>query len=212
MSPPINRTPPRRHLDKQEAIRHLIHAAFRLIAAGEDPFAIHLLIQSAEKLLLDVARKRGRTLGFDWEGKVRPEHKTEFFKVWRETYNYFKHADRDSLSELRVHDIAGVNATTLFITIENYRELYGSVTDHMRLYYIFIQCYMPDIFEIPPENVLRHEAALALLHEMTPADLFSMILEHHTLYVPNFDKEKASDISDAFEFYATPFSVHADGK
>jgi hypothetical protein len=31
-------------LDKKEAIRHLIHAATRMVAAAEDPFAIHLLV------------------------------------------------------------------------------------------------------------------------------------------------------------------------
>lgn len=41
---------------KQEAVKHLLHAAIRLLGAREDPFAIHLLIQSADKLLIDLAK------------------------------------------------------------------------------------------------------------------------------------------------------------
>src|ERR671933_594726 len=48
---------PRRALDKREAVRHLIHTAIRLIATMEDPFAIHLLIHSADKILIDIAKK-----------------------------------------------------------------------------------------------------------------------------------------------------------
>jgi hypothetical protein len=40
---------PRRTLDKHEALRHLIHTAIRLIAGMEDPFAVYLLVHSADK-------------------------------------------------------------------------------------------------------------------------------------------------------------------
>jgi hypothetical protein len=58
---------PRRRLTKQQAVRHLIHGAVRLLAAGEDPFATHLLIQSADKLLIDLAKHSAtRKLVYDW--------------------------------------------------------------------------------------------------------------------------------------------------
>jgi hypothetical protein len=55
----IERNPPRRYLDKQEAIRHLVHG---LIMAKEDPFVIQLVAHSADKLLIDVAKKMGTPL------------------------------------------------------------------------------------------------------------------------------------------------------
>jgi hypothetical protein len=52
----IKRLEPRRRITKKQAVRHLIHAAVRMIAAAEDPFAIHLVIHSADKLLLDLSK------------------------------------------------------------------------------------------------------------------------------------------------------------
>ena len=57
---------PKRTLTKKQAIRHLIHAAVRMIAAGEDPFAIHLLTHSADKLLIDLAKKAWAEAGLQW--------------------------------------------------------------------------------------------------------------------------------------------------
>jgi hypothetical protein len=51
----------RRTVDKQEAIRHLIHTAIRLIAKREDPFAIHVPVHSADKLLIDMANNRAKS-------------------------------------------------------------------------------------------------------------------------------------------------------
>src|SRR4051812_36416931 len=91
---------PRRTLDKREALRHLIHTAIRLVARMEDPFAVHLLVHSADKILIDLAKQNGHNLRIDWELYIKDEYHNEFFKRHRETYNYFKHADRDFAADL----------------------------------------------------------------------------------------------------------------
>ena len=90
-----DRRPPKRTLNKQEAVRHLLHTAIRLVADMEDPFAVHLLVQSADKILIDLARAQSKPLRLDWEDHIKPEYRKEFFARHRETYNYFKHADED---------------------------------------------------------------------------------------------------------------------
>ena len=100
---------PSRTLDKQEAIRHLIHTAIRLIAKMEDPFAVHVLVHSADKLLIDIAKKRGRKLRLDWESYIKPEYHKEFFDRYRAAYNYFKHADKDFDDNLPIVDIMNLN-------------------------------------------------------------------------------------------------------
>lgn len=104
---------PRRTLNKQEALRHLIHTAIRLIARMEDPFAVHLLVHSAGKILIDLAKQKGHELRVDWELYINDEYHDEFFKRHRETYNYLKHADRDFATDLPVHDIAMTNVMNL---------------------------------------------------------------------------------------------------
>jgi hypothetical protein len=46
-------------MDKKRGLRHLIHAAIRLVFEGEDPFAINVIAQSAEKVELDLLRHWG---------------------------------------------------------------------------------------------------------------------------------------------------------
>jgi len=111
---------PRRTLDKREALRHLIHTSIRLITRMEGPFAVHLLVHSADKILIDLAKQNGHELRVDWELHIKDEYQDEFFKRHRETYNYFKHADRDFATDLPVRDISMTNVMNLFITVVNY--------------------------------------------------------------------------------------------
>jgi hypothetical protein len=131
---------PSRTLDKQEAIRHLIHTAIRLIAKRENPFAIHVLVHSADKLLIDMAKSRGRKLRVDLETYIKPEYRKEFFEKHRALYNYFKHADKDFDVDLPVRDIMKRNVMTLFISVANYSELFGKTTNHMILLMVFVIC------------------------------------------------------------------------
>ena len=203
------RDPPKRYLDKGEAIRHLIHAAVRMIAAGEDPFAIHLLIQSAEKLLIDVAKKRGDALAFDWEDVIKPEFQSEFFTLHRETYNFFKHANKDT-QDLPVHNIAEANACFLAMAIENYRVIFGDITEHMKIFRFFTRLWKPKWFSSAVENLVPEEkvewvkSALSTLRSATPAEFFKAVLESPSGN-KGFEQERTSDVSDGLEFWSTPF-------
>jgi hypothetical protein len=115
---------PRRQLSKQDATRHLIHAAIRLFINGDDPFIIHMLIQSADKILIDVAKKSGKKLVHDWETFILPEKKNVFLTKYRETYNFFKHSDHDFGKDLPITDIVKFNLITLFVAVQNYFGLY----------------------------------------------------------------------------------------
>jgi hypothetical protein len=143
------RLPPKRTITKQQAVRHLIHSAIRMIAAREDPFAIQLLIQSADKLLIDLAKKAGRKLAFNCGEFLKPEYKDAALDAIRETSNFLKHADRDHDETLHVGDIAKTNVLQIGICIVNYHSLFGHRTDHMRLMFIVAQLVNPDGFVHP---------------------------------------------------------------
>ena len=51
--------------------------------------------KAADKLLIDVAKQMGTYLELDWELYIKDEYHKEFFRDYRQTYNYFKHADTD---------------------------------------------------------------------------------------------------------------------
>jgi len=55
-----------------------------MVAAQESPFAIHLLIHSAEKMLMDVSKRTGKKLVFNWEDYLEKGKASEFFNFHRE--------------------------------------------------------------------------------------------------------------------------------
>jgi hypothetical protein len=193
---------PRRRIGKQDAIRHLIHSAVRLIMKMDDPFALHLIIQSVEKLLIDVAAGMNKYLEMDWELCIKDEYHGVFFKQYRETYNFLKHAKSDFEKELPVRDIMMMNVMGLFMCIVNYAKLYDVHSDHMRLFTGFVQVLMPKMIKAPAE--LRPSVAKALdgIGDMTPATYFQMFQEFSLL--PKLREETSIDLQDILEFYGTP--------
>jgi hypothetical protein len=201
MKKPI--TPPAsvRKIDKQEAIRHLIHCAVRMVAAKEDPFAIHLLIHSAEKMLMDVSKRTGKKLAFNWEDYLQKGKASEFFRFHRETYNFLKHADQDFDKELSVPDLAPINIAFLFVCAENYRKIFDQDTDHMLLISRFMQVVAPHIFDLPfPE---AHEKHMEELGNATPEEFFTEGFKPNPLH-PDIQGEITVDLADNGTVYQTP--------
>ena len=115
----------------------------------EDPFAVHVLVQSADKLLIDMAKAKGHKLRLDWEDYIKPEYHKAFFAKHRAIYNYFKHADKDFDDDLPIHDIMRLNVMALFICVVNYRELFGEMTHHMVLHLAFTLTLSPELVNPP---------------------------------------------------------------
>jgi hypothetical protein len=195
---------PRRKLNKQEAIRHLLHTSVRLIMKMEDRFAIHLLVHSADKMLIDIAKKRGKLLRMDWEDYIKPEYHSSFFKRYWKTYNYFKHANDDFSEDLPVHDIAMMNVMQLFMSVTNYRTIFEETTDHFTLFAVFIFNLMPQII-IPHDDVGRQILKNVKIGEtMTPKRFFELF-ESNSSALPKFWLEASQDMEDVIDFYHLSF-------
>ncbi len=203
----IDRGPPRRYLDKQEAIRHLIHGAIRLVMAKEDPFVIQLVAHSADKLMIDVANKKGTYLELDWELYIKDEYHRDFFKDYRQTYNYFKHADTDFTKQLPIYDIAILNVMAVFMCAVNYVKLFQVSSHHVRAYFWFIQLLMPDIVKLPdPKFHELFQEALEAFADATPAEFFELVSTNATKFSLKTEEETAFDLQDVVDFYRTPIS------
>jgi hypothetical protein len=202
--------PPRRTLDKKEAIRHLIHTSIRMIMRMEDPFAIHLLVHSADKMILDAAKVLGRYPKVDWELYIKDEFHSTFFKRHRETYNYFKHAKSDFGVDLPVHDIMMLNVMTLFIASTNYGDLFGDHTDHMTLFLTFVMNLMPEII-IPNAATAELIKGVASTQNMTPSAFFEAF-ENNSQMLPRFFSEASKDMQDIVDFYHLSFAQLRSGQ
>jgi hypothetical protein len=211
-----DREEPRRLLNRHEAVRRLIHTAVRMFASGEDPFAVHLLIQSADKLLVDIAKKRAVNLAVDWGSLIKDEHRQEFFAMYRETYNFFKHADKGP-DHLSVYNITEANAAQLTIAVENYAILFGAVTSHMFVFRIFSRLWKPNWFLkkfedfVPAEGAEEFAKSVATLREASPAEFFRIIAENR-IGNAAFEQERATDLAETREFYSTAFENMESGR
>jgi hypothetical protein len=201
------RLPPKRTMTKQEAIQHLIHAAARMIAAREDPFAIHLLIQSADKLLIDLAKRTGKKLVFNWGEFIKPEYKDAYIETLRETANFLKHADKDRSSELHVAEIAATNILQLGVCILNYHSLFDEMTDHMRLLFSIAKLFCPNGFVNPDERA-QFDVHAAALDSITLTEFLSGWWTDPQLakVFPNLASEKRKDLRDTSPLYDTSVS------
>jgi hypothetical protein len=196
---------PRRTLDKQEAIRHLIHTAIRLIATREDPFAIHVLVHSADKMLVDMARNRGRELRMDWELYIKPEYHKEFFARHRAIYNYFKHADKDFDYDLPVHDIMNLNMTTLLLCVSHYHDVFGELTRHMWLHIMFVMALLPEMIVPTTSEGIYLLKNIRDMSGMTPSEFFTLFEENTGLF-PGYIGELTKDREDIGHFYNLSFA------
>jgi hypothetical protein len=79
--------------------------------------------------------------------------------MYRETYNFFKHANRGP-ENLPVYDIAAMNASQLTIAIENYATLFGAFTAHSRQEAIAVSLKYPAYrHQLPLPSMFLHLAA-----------------------------------------------------
>ncbi|GBE42192.1 MAG TPA: hypothetical protein ENH05_02595 [Rhizobiales bacterium] len=197
--------PAKRFLDKEEAARHLIHTAIRMIMIAEDPFAIHLLVQSAEKILLDLSKKQGVALTLDWKPLIRKERQDEFFKRYREAYNYFKHADRDFDQELPVRDITMINVLGILCCVSGYQELFGYKTGHMQFISAFSFVVVPGVFKLPGDKADEFSEGMKEIKDLTPRRFFALAPKVKWIAGLGLENERTRDTEDHGDFYDTSF-------
>jgi hypothetical protein len=207
----IRRAEPRRRMSKQQALRHLIHSAVRMIAAREDPFAIHLVVQSADKLLIDLSKKLGKTLALEWADNIKEEYRGPLIAVFRETYNFLKHANTDHDEMLHVGSIAESNILQLAVACANYHSLFGEWTDHMKLLFNFAKLVMPDGFVLEADRPV-FDAVTPKLADMRFEEFFNLELWDDLMVTPAFPnlvRERDEDLRDNTEFFGTTFRQFA---
>jgi hypothetical protein len=203
------RDPPRRALTKKQALRHLIHAAVRMISSGEDPFATHILVQSADKLLIDLAKHSDKSLSFRWDDPkiIKPEFRDALIEVHRQTFNFFKHADLDHDKTLHVGDIARSNVLQLGACVANYHGLFADMTDHMHLAWSLARLVFRNGFVMEVERSKFDEVALSFANE--PLSEYLLRFWNDPLFrqiFPKLAEERVADLQDMLPFYSARFS------
>jgi hypothetical protein len=185
---------PDREIDKIQAIRHLLHASIRMLFWEEDPFALHLVCQSCDKLILDCMEADGIQPKADFADYIKPEYLGEFYRIYREMYNYLKHAKNDRHGKLGVRKIVKNNEMSIFLNVARSRELGKVWTAHVRYFLGYANIVMPRLLKDESVNRthLENEPALNL---MTRSEALA-IMREQALRDAQFVAERNEDLSD----------------
>jgi cAMP phosphodiesterase len=175
-----------------------------MIAVAEDPFAIQLLIKSAEQILIGVAKRTNRNLIWNWAEIVKPAFKKTFINSDRKTTNYLKHADQDHMDKLVIGDIAEDNIVDIAICAMNYSALFDHMTDHMRMICHIARYVWPDFF-VGPDSRAVFDIAVSKVKNTTLADYLVRLRNDDQIKatLPHFEAEKSNDLQDTLVLYAT---------
>ena len=173
-----------------------------MILNAEDPFATHLLIQSADKLLIDLAKRHSTgKLKMDWTKFMKPEYKDALLAVHRETYNFLKHADIDHDQTLHVGDIAMSNVLQLGVCIVNYWGVFDELTDHMKLGFAVARIVFPDGFVLEDQRA-EFDAVAFGLKDFTLREFISLwAASDLAKMLPKFEAERTEDLRDVGPFF-----------
>ncbi|SRR6266404_999949 len=189
------RSPPDREIDKLQAIRHLLHSSIRLLLWEEDPFALHLICQSCDKLIIDCMKADGIESPVNFAAHVKPEYLKSFFAIYRETYNYLKHADEDRHAKLGVRNIVKNNELSIFLNVTRFALVNKSFwTAHVRYFMGYINFVAPIYFK--DENMKRfHLENEQVFNSLSRSEVLEDI-KNQALRDQEFLAERDADLVD----------------
>jgi hypothetical protein len=189
----VERDEPNRFITKLEGVSHVLHSAIRCQLAGEDPFAIHILAQSAEKVVIDLLK--ANAIADPFHSLIIPERRAEFFETYREPVNFLKHAGKDHDGLLPVYDIVRASDLALLGAIVRLMHLGEQPTSHMRVFLIFVATQFPNtiIADAMPglADIVSSERARKTTRGELAADLLAVIEMD-----ANCQQERVIDLTD----------------
>ena len=188
------RNPPKRLMDKLEAIRHLLHASIRMFFWEEDPFALHVVIYSCDHLIADYVKKKNIFVTFDWRDRIREEYQQAFYELRVETYDFLRHADRRPDQKLGVRDIAQTNELDLLMNVHRYKEISQVETEHSLQFMKFIFMHRPELYKssVPDETVEYVRRELKKFDRLTKFAAYRQLLAANE----TFQRERSHDLCD----------------
>jgi hypothetical protein len=192
-------------LNKEQASRRLIHSAIRMYARGEDQYALHLMIQSADKILLDLAKHKRIELYLDWEARLPKEFHKEFFAEFRRPYNFLKHADKDPDEVVDWDTIADFNLLQLGVCGRHFEQVFGYSTRHMDILGGVIRLVYFERTEPSPEARAIVENVLSSIAQTSLGAYLRMLLDRGETD-PQMAREAAEDLQSSNDFLNLNFA------
>jgi hypothetical protein len=180
-------------INKQLAIRRLIHAAIRQFVDGDDPLAVHLLAMAAVDVMRGYAKAKGKTFRSATD-YVEKGQEGKVLKELKKVYNFLKHSDTDADAILEPNDLDRTNQVVLIGACLNYIAVFDEATHHMQAYLVYCAYDAPDFLQDDArEEIMRLPDAHELV-SMTPADRRGVF--RNTLLMPDPVAERRAELAD----------------
>lgn len=124
-------------INKEQAMRRLIHAAIRNIIFEEDPVSVHVTVMAAHEMLRYYVQAKKLEVR-DFVSTIKPEHRKSVMDRLNEGYNFLRHARNDPEATFEEGHLHGANKAATFVNCATFQQIFGYFTAHM-IYFRAIQ-------------------------------------------------------------------------
>jgi hypothetical protein len=150
-------------IDKKHAARLLTNASIRSVFSGECPVANHVVIMSSRQILHEYADAHRISLMHDMRTHVKDKSLVrEFEFLWKQRYNFLKHADKDHDREINIRNVNFLNDFEILLNAEKYREMFSEMSAHMAIFKCFIALMYPGKMKIDAHLDAKHSISETL--------------------------------------------------
>jgi len=161
-------------VSKMDACRRQLETAIVLYFQERDFISIHTLAASAHQLVSDLTahhRTPVKTMEQELAAILKPEGIPIVAKALREARNFFKHADKDPVADMKFDP--GMNELFLFDSCRLVLAFSGKLTPTMEAFHTWFMFTHPSLFPLTPELRAQVDAAVKALDLPTlPKNLF----------------------------------------
>jgi hypothetical protein len=148
-------------ISKLDIAEHHLITSIELIAIEASPISTHVIVMACEEILRKLMDAEGVLSDFDYKLYIVDEHHTDFLRLIRRSYNFFKHADSDAEEKYDgppLPDLATVNEIRTVMNAVGYRDLGGKNLPLVVQFTITMMAKHPHLFK---KDVISRNPPLA---------------------------------------------------
>lgn len=133
-------------IDKQQAVRRLLHASIRYQAVDDDPVPLHLMIMASMDNMREYAKAKGRKFHSitDWFAPSLHKEVTDKLKAG---YYFLKHSKKDADQKMDTSNFVEMNKRLLITNCLNYRSVFDHTSKHIETFLSYCAFDNPEFLQ-----------------------------------------------------------------
>jgi hypothetical protein len=138
-------------ISKLDVVQSYVITSVEMIACEMNPLSTHIVVMTCEEIIDSLAHLRGVRLMLNYRVFVKDDHHKYWRKKTRQSYNYFKHADRDPqapYSGPSMDSLRELNDITTLANANGLHELGGKYPDVAKSFTALMVLLYPSLFKL----------------------------------------------------------------